>query len=97
MLADILVAGQRAGEFRQDADAEGIARFLASGVMNQAFLQVHMGVGKMDGIPVARVFAAGLGTTLRGLRAESRPPARAAVTAPTANPPSRRVVRRRKA
>lgn len=100
ILTGILVEGKRDGEFRKDADADGIARFLVSGIMNQAFLQVHMGVGKMDVCPVARVFAAGLDVTLQGLRAESRPARRAAPAQPSASRPSRpsrRVVRRRKA
>lgn len=102
MLADVLAEGQRSGEFRKDADAEGIARFLVSGVMNQAFLQVHMGVGKMDGFPLERVFTAGLDATLNGLRAPgagaSRSPrARAAAVPPKSSLPSRSAVRRRKA
>ena len=99
ILTGILVEGKRDGEFRKDADADGIARFLVSGIMNQAFLQVHMGVGKMDGCPVARVFAAGLDVTLQGLRAEDRSTRAARAAQPASRPsrPTRRVVRRRKA
>lgn len=97
MLAGILAEGKRSGEFRKDADAEGVARFLVSGVMNQAFLQVHMGVGKMDGFPLARVFEAGLDATVNGLRAEGRRTARPKAPEKPAARPSRRAVRRRPA
>jgi AcrR family transcriptional regulator len=68
MLAGILAEGQAAGEFRSDADAPAIARFLISGLMNQVFLQLHMGIGKMDAFPMDRIYAAGVGTLLAGLR-----------------------------
>jgi hypothetical protein len=69
LLAGIIAAGQAAGEFRADADAAALARFLISGLMNQAFLQLHKGIGKLDAFPVERIYAAALGTVLAGLRA----------------------------
>lgn len=68
MLAGIVAEGQATGEFRADADAEAIARFTTSGLMNQALLQLHTGVGKLDAFPVDRIFAAGVGAILAGLR-----------------------------
>lgn len=68
LLAGIFAEGQSAGEFRADADAEALARFLISGLMNQAFLQLHKGIGKLDPFPVDRIYAAGVGTLLAGLK-----------------------------
>jgi AcrR family transcriptional regulator len=73
LLAGIIAEGQAAGEFRSEADAAALARFLISGLMNQAFLQLHKGIGKLDAFPVDRIYAAGVGTILAGLRAA--PPA----------------------
>jgi AcrR family transcriptional regulator len=68
MVAGILAEGQAAGEFRPEADAEALARFVLSGLMNQAFLQVHMGIGKLDAFPLDRIYAAGVDTLLAGIR-----------------------------
>lgn len=76
MLADLIDAGRRTGEFRADADPEGTARFLLSGLTSQAFLQIHMGVGKLDRVPVQRIFAAGVDGILRGLRSGPAAPVR---------------------
>jgi AcrR family transcriptional regulator len=69
-VADVIAQGQASGEFRKDADAEGSARVLVSGLVNQAFLQVHLGVGKLDRFPLERILASGLDLALHGLRAE---------------------------
>jgi AcrR family transcriptional regulator len=69
-IADVIAEGQAAGEFRRNADAEGIARVLVSGLLNQAFLQAHMGVSKLDRFPLSRILASGLDLALHGLRAE---------------------------
>jgi AcrR family transcriptional regulator len=72
LIADLIEAGQAAGEFRKDVDARGAARFAMSGLANQAFLQVHMGVCKLDDYPVKRTLATGLDLLLQGLRAPAK-------------------------
>jgi AcrR family transcriptional regulator len=98
MVAGIMAEGQALGEFRAEADSEALARFLLSGLMNQAFLQVHMGIGKLDAFPLDRIYAAGVDTLLAGIRPALAGRARGAKhPGPTASRPSRRAVRRRPA
>lgn len=94
LVAGILAEGQASGEFRAEADAEALSRFLLSGLTNQAFLQVHMGIGKLDAFPLERIYAAGVDTLLAGIRSpraeRAKQPGRAADSRP-----SRSAVRRR--
>jgi hypothetical protein len=92
LVAGILAEGQASGEFRAEADADALARFLLSGLTNQAFLQVHMGIGKLDAFPLERIYAAGVDTLLAGIRS---PRAERAKERPPASRPSRSAVRRR--
>jgi AcrR family transcriptional regulator len=96
MVAGILAEGQASGEFLPEADADALARFLLSGLMNQAFLQVHMGIGKLDAFPLERIYAAGVDTILAGIRPPVAGRAKDAAR-PSASRPSHSAVRRRTA
>jgi len=63
----IIRDGQTTGEFRADADAAGVARFAMSGLTQQAFLQTHLGVRKLDDCPPERILEGGLDLIIRGL------------------------------
>jgi AcrR family transcriptional regulator len=68
LVESIIREGQASGEFRADADPAGIARFALSGLTQQAFLQAHLGVDKLDTYPMAGILDAGLDLVIRGLR-----------------------------
>ena len=63
----IIKEGQASGEFREEADAAGIARFALSGLSYQALLREHMGVNKLDPYPSAGILASGMDIVIRGL------------------------------
>ncbi len=64
----VIREGQKSGEFRKDANAKAIARFIHSGLSHQALLQVHMGIGKLDRCPPAQILEASIDLVLRGLK-----------------------------
>ncbi|MDB5104953.1 MAG: TetR/AcrR family transcriptional regulator [Fibrobacteres bacterium] len=64
----IIQDGQAAGEFRAEADAAGAARYAMAGLTYQAFLQVHMGVAKLDPYPMAGIPESGMDLVIRGLQ-----------------------------
>jgi AcrR family transcriptional regulator len=65
---DVIREGQKSGEFRKDANAKAIARFIHSGLSYQALLQVHMGIAKLDRCPLAQIFESSLDLVIRGLK-----------------------------
>jgi len=65
---DTIREGQSSGEFRKDANAKAISRFLHSGLSYQVLLQVHMGVGKLDRCPIGQILEASLDLVIRGLK-----------------------------
>lgn len=67
LLEGIIRAGQRAGEFRADADARAIARLLYSGLTHQALLRSHLGFARFDPLPPDSIFKSSLELALRGL------------------------------
>jgi AcrR family transcriptional regulator len=64
----VIREGQKTGEFRKDANAKAIARFLHSGLSHQALLQVHMGISKLDRFPLAQIPDAAVDVVIRGLK-----------------------------
>jgi AcrR family transcriptional regulator len=64
----VIEEGCRSGEFRRDTDAKIAARLLYSGLSHQAFLQVHMGLGKWDRCAPAQILESSLDLVIRGLK-----------------------------
>ena len=67
-MEDVIKEGQKRGEFRKDANAKAVARFVHSGLSHQALLQVHMGVGKFDRCPLPQIPEAAIDLVIRGLK-----------------------------
>jgi TetR/AcrR family transcriptional regulator len=65
----LIEEGQASGEFRADADARVAARLIASGLLFQAALQVHLNLRSLDPCDPDRIFGASIDVLLRGLRA----------------------------
>ena len=68
LVEKILDEGRASGEFRKDLDAAAAARFLVSGLMQQATVRVHMGVEKFDHCSRERILKGSLDIFLHGIR-----------------------------
>jgi AcrR family transcriptional regulator len=64
--------GQRAGEFRRDADAEVAARTIVSTLSHQALFHVHFGMRRFAPCDVDRLFESAVEQWIHGLRAPAR-------------------------
>ncbi len=67
LVRDLIEEGQRAGEFRRDADAEVAARVVISGLMLQAALHVHLGLDDLAPCNPDRIFDSAVELFLHGL------------------------------
>ena len=72
-MEDVIREGQKNREFRKDANAKAIARFLHSGLSHQALLQVHLGIDKIDRLPLAQIPDAAIDLVIRGLKDDASP------------------------
>lgn len=79
-VGDLLVEGQRSGEFGPHFEAKAAARFIVSGLMHQALLQTDLHERGLDATPPDRIFGAAVEILLHGIVAtnDRRPMPRAA-------------------
>lgn len=75
LVRKLIEEGVEAGEFRRDVDPEVAARWAVSGLMLQAALQVHSGLGDLAPCPPDRIFDSGVDVLLHGLAVTHGPPA----------------------
>jgi AcrR family transcriptional regulator len=68
LVEQLIVEGQRTGEFRRDADAAVAARMIVSALSHQALFHVHFGLRRFAACPTDRLFASALEQLLHGLR-----------------------------
>lgn len=75
LVGEILLDGQRSGEFGAHFDAPAAARFLVSGLMHQALLQTDLHERGLDSTPPDRISDAALEILLHGIlpRSGDRP------------------------
>ena len=76
IVEQLIKEGQRAGEFRRDADAEVAARMIVAGLSHQALFHVHFGMRRFAPCEADRLFASAVTQLLHGLR----PPGRGTAT-----------------
>lgn len=67
LVRDLIDEGKRAGEFRADVDAEVAARLVISGLMLQAALHLHLGLGDLAPCDPDRIFDSSVDLFLHGL------------------------------
>jgi AcrR family transcriptional regulator len=87
LVGDILLEGQRSGEFGPHFEPRAAGRFLVSGLMHQAFLQADLRERGLDDTPPERILDAALAVVLHGILPT---PAAAATAAGRASPARRR-------
>jgi hypothetical protein len=68
----LIKEGQRAGEFRHDADAAVAARLIVSGLSHQALFHVHFGMRRFAPCDLNRLFDSAMDQLLFGLRSPRR-------------------------
>src|SRR5262249_15915771 len=68
----LIVEGQKNGEFRPDADAAVAARLITSGLTHQALLHVPLGVRRFAPCASDRLFDSSLKLLLDGIRRPGR-------------------------
>jgi TetR/AcrR family transcriptional regulator, cholesterol catabolism regulator len=68
----LIKEGQRAGEFRRDADAAVAARLIVSGLSHQALFHVHFGMRRFAPCDLNRLFDSAMDQLLFGLRSPRR-------------------------
>jgi AcrR family transcriptional regulator len=76
LVRDLIEEGMQNGEFRSDVDAEVAARVVFSGLMLQASLQVHLGLGDLVPCDPDRIFDSTMDFFLHGLSVTHRMPGR---------------------
>lgn len=76
LISDLVRAGVAGGEFRPDVDAEVAGRFVVSGLMLQAALQVHLGLDELAPCDADRIFDSSVELFLHGLSVTHTRPAR---------------------
>jgi AcrR family transcriptional regulator len=69
---ELIKEGQRAGEFRRDADAAVAARLIVSALSHQALFHVHFGMRRFAPCNLDRLFDAAMEQLLHGLRPSTR-------------------------
>jgi len=69
-LETVLDEGKANGEFRADLDSATAARFLVSGLSQQALFNVHFKIEKHMSIPPSRILAGTLDVFLHGIRTQ---------------------------
>lgn len=67
LLRELIESGIRSGEFRSDVDPDVAARVFFSGLMLQASLHVHLGLGEIEPCDPDRIFDSSLDLFLHGL------------------------------
>jgi AcrR family transcriptional regulator len=67
LVKELIEEGVVSGEFRRGVDPEVSGRFVVSGLMMQAALQVHFGLGDLASCDVDRIFDSGVDLFLHGL------------------------------
>jgi AcrR family transcriptional regulator len=67
LIRGLIEEGIETGEFRRDVDAEVAGRWAVSGMMLQAALQVHSGLGDLAPCPPDRIFDSGVDLILHSL------------------------------
>ena len=72
LVEQLIEEGQRAGEFRRDADAAVAARMIVSGLSHQALFHVHFGLRRFAACSTDRLFDAAVEQLLYGLRPRPR-------------------------
>jgi AcrR family transcriptional regulator len=72
LVRDLIEEGMRRGEFRSDVDADVAGRLIVSGLLLQAALQVHLGLGQLAPCDPDRIFDSAVDLFLHGLREERR-------------------------
>ena len=73
LVRKLIDEGVTSGEFRRDVDTEVAARWAVSGLMLQAALQVHSGLGDLAPCPPDRIFDSGVDLLLHGLMVTHAP------------------------
>jgi AcrR family transcriptional regulator len=68
----LIKEGQRAGEFRRDADAAVAAWLIVSALSHQALFHVHFGMRRFAPLDVDRLFDSAMEQLLHGLRSPAR-------------------------
>jgi AcrR family transcriptional regulator len=68
----LIKEGQRAGEFRRDADAAVAARLIVSALSHQALFHVHFGMRRFAPCDLNRLFDSAMDQLLFGLRSPRR-------------------------
>jgi AcrR family transcriptional regulator len=76
LVRDLIGEGVRSGEFRADVDADVAGRLIVSGLLLQAALQVHLGIGRLDPCDPDRIFDSAVDLFLHGLAITHGPPVR---------------------
>ncbi|HEU4565838.1 MAG TPA: helix-turn-helix domain-containing protein [Gemmatimonadaceae bacterium] len=74
LVAAILRDGKRCGEVADDIDPESAARFIASGLMQQALLHADFLERGLATTGADRLFEGAMGVALRGVAPRDRPP-----------------------
>ncbi len=74
LLRELIESGVRSGEFRSDVDPDVAARVFFSGLMLQASLHVHLGLGEIEPCDPDRLFDSALDLFLHGLAVTHRAP-----------------------
>jgi len=69
VVRDLIDEGKRSGEFRPDVDGEVAARLVVSGLMLQALLHVHLGLGSLAPCDADRLLDSSIDVFLRGVSA----------------------------
>jgi hypothetical protein len=72
----LIKEGQRAGEFRRDADAGVAARLIVSALSHQALFHVHFRMRRFAPCDLNRLFDSAMEQLLHGLRPPTRRKAR---------------------
>jgi AcrR family transcriptional regulator len=72
LVEQLIEEGQRAGEFRRDADAAVAARMIVSGLSHQALFHVHFGLRRFAACSIDRLFESAVEQLLHGLRPSPR-------------------------
>ncbi len=73
VVRELIEEGVNSGEFRRGVDPEVSARFVVSGLMMQAALQVHSGLEDLAPCDVDRIFDSSVDLFLHGLAAGRGP------------------------
>lgn len=68
LVEELIKEGQRAGEFRRDADAAVAARMIVSALSHQALFHVHFGLRRFAACNTDRLFESAVEQLLHGLR-----------------------------